>query len=321
MISVIVPIYNAEDFLGRCIESILNQTYKDYELILINDGSTDNSKNICESIISKNPDKRIILINKENGGSASARNVGLRRAIGDFISFVDADDYVSESFLERMMDLQHDFNADVVQCNHETGSNTQFIFDDMDKGHYCISREEAFDRFCYRKTYLSAVVLWNKLIKKELFNNLTFVEGKSIDDEYICLELLKRCTVFVLSNERLYYYFQSQNSQMRSRYSIKKAKDFYELYLYQNKIIKNNVNKDYLGAYYYRCCRGFLDNLYYTKKVNPNNSIFIDDLKKEIKRSIKFVFISKKVTLSEKMLIFLQCLVPGMIWRIKRGRI
>ena len=114
LVSIVVPIYNVDKYLEECIESLKNQTYKNVEIILINDGSTDNSEQICRK--EERQDNRIVFINKNNGGSASAKNVGLEIAKGDYISFVDSDDFIELDMIEYMVNTIKKYNADIVQC-------------------------------------------------------------------------------------------------------------------------------------------------------------------------------------------------------------
>ena len=114
LVSIIVPIFNVDKYLEKCIKSIINQTYRNLEIILINDGSTDNSYQICKKYSEQ--DSRIVLIDKQNGGSASAKNYGLKIAKGDYISFVDSDDFVELDMIEYMVNTIKKFNTDIVQC-------------------------------------------------------------------------------------------------------------------------------------------------------------------------------------------------------------
>ena len=131
IISIIVPIYNSEKYLERCINSILNQTYTNFELILINDGSKDSSLKICRKYASK--DNRIVVIDKENEGVSIARNMGIQRAKGELISFVDADDYIEKTFLEDMLNVMSKYNVDYVTCgyNRVYDDHTEHINNDL----------------------------------------------------------------------------------------------------------------------------------------------------------------------------------------------
>jgi len=116
LLSVIVPIYNVDRYLKKCLDSLLNQTYTNLEIILINDGSTDSSYEICKQYAGKDP--RFRLINKENGGLGQARNVGLENANGDIYAFVDSDDWIDIRMFEKMISAMEEYNADIVQCNY-----------------------------------------------------------------------------------------------------------------------------------------------------------------------------------------------------------
>ena len=151
-ISVIVPIFNGEKYLRRCIESILKQTYKNIELILINDGSEDKSLAICEEY--KKNDKRIIIINKENEGVSIARNIGIEKATGELISFVDADDYLEITFLQELFDMMKKYNTEYITCgynrvydNHIEQVNNDLKEILMTADEYLKKWETLFDKF------------------------------------------------------------------------------------------------------------------------------------------------------------------------------
>lgn len=152
-ISIVVPIYNTSFFLNKCIESIVNQSYSKLEIILVNDGSTDNSLSICDSYASQ--DDRIIVISKENGGLSSARNAGLDVATGDFIGFVDSDDFVASDMYEQLLDAILASNADVAECGYylhdgiRPRDSKKALFDDIVSGEYvCCRRQVVSYRNC-----------------------------------------------------------------------------------------------------------------------------------------------------------------------------
>lgn len=223
VVSVIVPVYNAEQYLEECIQCILAQSYSDYELILVNDGSTDRSGDICDRYAEQ--DRRIQVIHKENGGSASARNLGLDCAKGKYIAFVDADDLVHRDFLHTLVGVAEKYYADIVQCEYQVirDRDVADITRQMEPGIESIcSNIEMMEEFCKKSTYVPTALLWNKLWRAELFKNLRFPEGRGIDDEYLSYQLLYRGNKTVKVEQKPYYYFMSPNSQMRSAPSIKK---------------------------------------------------------------------------------------------------
>ena len=165
LISIIIPMYNSEKTLNRCIESVLKQTYSNIEVVLINDGSTDNSRNICEEFAKK--DNRIVLVNKENEGVGKARNTGLEVSNGKYISFVDSDDYIESNMIENLYNILISHNVDCVKANYDIVTkngiekNNEIIIDS-------IYEQENIESFVYellRERVKS--FLWLLLIKKE----------------------------------------------------------------------------------------------------------------------------------------------------------
>ena len=177
LVSIIVPVYNVEKYLSKCIEILINQTYTNIEILLINDGSTDNSKKICEQF--KEKDSRIKLINKENGGLSDARNKGLQEAIGKYIAFVDSDDYVEKNYIETLYSLITKFNSEIAIADFRVIKGAKKIKEDETK-EYCITPEKAIEEMLYSDFYYISAC--SKLYKKELFENVEFPKGKMFED-------------------------------------------------------------------------------------------------------------------------------------------
>lgn len=232
-ISVIVPIYNVEKYLRRCIDSIINQTYKNLEIILVNDGSLDGSLDICKKY--KKIDSRIKLVNKNNGGLSSARNEGLKIATGDYISFIDSDDWIKEDMYENLLNNAIKYNADIsvggVADLLEKEDSYEVIKSDFDGVHKieCISREEAIEKFL-----MEPWAAWDKIYKREVHENLYFPLGEINEDEAIALKLLDKCNNIVYDNKVFYNYIKRKNSITTSEFNEKKF-DWY-------KHCKNNLN-------------------------------------------------------------------------------
>lgn len=224
LITIIVPIYNAEQTLHRCITSILNQTYKKWELILVNDGSTDGSGGICNFFCGK--DRRIKVIEKENGGASSARNAGLLEAKGIYIGFVDADDYIADNFLEVLYKFAVKENCDISFCdyyeekdgyrkeyksrsgNDDTLSQKEFVYE------MAAGRIQGF--------------LWNKLLKREILydqNGKLILLSETIsicEDLLYCMQIVWNAGRIGYAASPLYYYCQRDDSAYRSPYNRKK---------------------------------------------------------------------------------------------------
>ena len=231
MISVVVPIYNVEKFLGQCIESIINQTYNDIEIILVDDGSTDNSGKICDEY--KSIDNRIRVIHKVNGGLSSARNVGMRIAQGEYICFIDSDDYIDSQMLEIMK--KQIKNADIVICGKEDiwGNDAHNITSSDLESNYDIismSGEVAFEHFLLEDKE-GYVVAWNKLYRTHIFiqYNIKFPEGKIHEDCFTIYKLFIHSQKVVYIDIPLYKYRHREGSIMCNR-DISKDMSIIEAY-------------------------------------------------------------------------------------------
>lgn len=231
-LSIIVPIYNVERYLERCIISILNQTYINFELILVNDGSTDNSKDICEKYLSI--DNRIKLINKKNGGLSSARNTGIELAIGEYIAFVDSDDYINKYMYEVLITTLKKDKSDMVICGYnkvdQNEINFQEINNHIDVNNVLaskISKVEALDKLLIEGEKF--VVPWNKIYKRKLFNELRYKNGKIYEDEFLAHRVLYKCNKVSVINEKLYFYIQRDGSIINSKFTTKRFDKVYAL--------------------------------------------------------------------------------------------
>ena len=210
-ISVIVPIFRVEDYLHRCIDSIIHQTYTNLEIILVDDGSDDKCAVICDGFALF--DNRIKVIHKENGGLSSARNIGLGAATGQFIAFVDPDDYINHHMYKNMMDQLIEHDADIVMCDFQyvySDSSQETLEKDIE-----VRDIEVFDghkaQYLMCEDYISRViytVAWNKLYKKELFEGIKYPEGRIHEDEARTYELLYKAKTICYLKEPFYYYFQ-----------------------------------------------------------------------------------------------------------------
>lgn len=231
-LSIIVPIYNVERYLERCIISILNQTYINFELILVNDGSTDNSKDICEKYLSI--DNRIKLINKKNGGLSSARNTGIELAIGEYIAFVDSDDYINKYMYEVLITTLKKDKSDMVICGYnkvdQNEANFQEINNYIDVNNVLaskISKVEALDKLLIEGEKF--VLAWNKIYKRKLFNELRYKNGKIYEDEFLAHRVLYKCNKVSVINEKLYFYIQRDGSIINSKFTTKRFDKVYAL--------------------------------------------------------------------------------------------
>lgn len=222
LISVIVPVYNVEKYVGKCIESIINQTYKNLEIILVDDGSSDNSGKICDGYAGI--DSRIIVIHKKNAGLSEARNSGLDKASGEYVMFVDSDDYIDIRMLEVMYKRICDDNSDICVCNF-------VCVDENDKNLKMDDKSNLRDDIIYKDNifcefigyaHAKYIVSVCKLYKMKLFNDLRFVRGKCNEDEFMANEIYHRCDKISTMQDSLYFYLKRNNSIMNSGFSIKR---------------------------------------------------------------------------------------------------
>ena len=238
LISVIIPVYNVSAYLRRCLDSVISQIYKNLEIILVDDGSTDGSGKICEEYAEK--DNRIKVFHQENGGQALARNNAIKLANGNYILYADSDDILTADHVEHLVMLQDKYSADIVQCEmikfRDEGQILTFEQQkEIDEELY--NAQEALKQFSYQKKFTASP--WGKLIKKGLMDGLEFPVGVGYEDIAIMYKVIGVAEKLVYSSKVCYYYRQHQNSTMHTKFSDKKvdririAEQFFD-YMKQN---------------------------------------------------------------------------------------
>lgn len=209
LISVVVPIYKVEEYLDRCVSSLVGQSYKNLEIILVDDGSPDNCPQMCEGWADK--DNRIKVIHKENGGLSDARNAGLKAVTGDYIGFVDSDDWIDVKTYELVLKKMLDTASDIGAFNILSVTSEEFTPELSDEYEVLDSEkaiENTIDDVGVR------TVVWNKLYKRELLDGLPFEKGKLHEDEFFTFRVLDRAERIVYLHRQCYYYFQRPSSIM-----------------------------------------------------------------------------------------------------------
>lgn len=218
LISVIVPVYNVEKYLKRCVDSIIWQSYSNLEIILVNDGSPDRCGEICNEYAKK--DDRVRVIHKKNGGLSDARNAGVEIARGNYLAFIDSDDWVNEKYFEKLYQLISNTNSDIVSCNFlETDGKVKTTIP-QEVEIYTFTNYEALEQLT-NKFYSQLVVSWGKIYKSNLFNDIKFPVGKIHEDEFVIHHLLYSADKVVLTTEQLYYYYQRNDSITGEGFNIK----------------------------------------------------------------------------------------------------
>lgn len=245
MISVIIPMYNAEKYVEKCLNSLLKQTYQDLEIIIVNDGSKDYSREICEEYVKK--DKRITLINTENRGAGSARNTGIEASKGEYISFIDSDDYVCPDYYERFLKMIEHTGADIAIGRYERISeHGEMKFINSGEIKECTNMEELMILYGEDvNDYINAVLVTNKLYKRELFEgNIRFPVGRLIDDEFIIYKLIYKANKIVYTDDVMYAYVQSDSSIMRTNFKEQRVYDTMDVYDEVYAFFKEHGNKE-----------------------------------------------------------------------------
>ena len=218
LISVIVPVYNVEKYLARCIDSIIAQTYKNLEIILVDDGSADTSGAICDEYA--HTDSRIRVFHKENGGLSDARNFGIAESHGEYLGFVDSDDYIATDMYELLYSLVCEYNVSMAACDVcdvDDGKEPHLI--SKGDGILCVGREEAMRIVLDGR--INYAYAWNKLYKRELFDTIRYPVGKYIEDFFVILPLIEKAGNVAFCPEQKYYYVHRENSIMTSVFSKK----------------------------------------------------------------------------------------------------
>ncbi len=224
LISVIVPVYMVEEYLDECIKSILNQTYKKIEVILIDDGSKDSSGKICDEYQKK--DSRVRVIHQENKGLAAVRNLGIRTAMGEFIQFVDSDDWIDERMLEDKYALMQKYDADIV-CSRviRVNNKNSYLLNKWNYDIKIMNRLEALSVLFFPQ-YVD-VITCNKLIKAELFERVIYPEGKLYEDMFTTWKIISNANR-VLCINRAYYYYRINPESIGNRPFSQKNKELLE---------------------------------------------------------------------------------------------
>ncbi|NMM99267.1 glycosyltransferase family 2 protein [Bifidobacterium olomucense] len=238
VVSIIIPVYNVESTVSRCLDSVILQTYRNLEIVVVNDGSTDTSPNICDSYAKKDP--RITVLHKQNGGLSSARNYGIEHCHGAYIAFVDSDDYLEPDYVSALLNLILNNNADLSICSYydehdnNGGQMKDLVTTGLDYLQESLKRREP-----------RPIVAWDKLYNRSLCENNMFPIGKIHEDEFIYHEVLFGARKVALTSKKLYHYTKNEKSIISSPFSIKNL-DRIEAYIQRlDFVIANNINDVY----------------------------------------------------------------------------
>ena len=288
-ISIVVPIYNIERYVKKCVNSLINQTYKNIEIILVDDGSTDRSSVICDEYSKKY--KNIIVIHQKNQGLSAARNCAVRKATGEYIMFVDGDDWIEEKTVEILKELMEKNGADIssiIKVGHHFESGELIIGNSY--------------KMLLHMLYKSCFEIWGKLFKRKLFENIEFPVGKIHEDLYTLPQIVTKADVIVVYHKGLYNYRHRQDSIMACA-----AKDYYydlvqcciegvktSCFIFEKEEEREDLEKFYmyhiLWYYYNVVC--IADEVYY-KKASRNIGLFYKEIESEYWKNTKISYEDK----------------------------
>jgi Glycosyltransferases involved in cell wall biogenesis len=294
IVSVIVPVYNVSGYLRKCIDSICNSVYRELEIILVDDGSTDESGKICDKY--EDLDERIKVIHKSNGGLSSARNVGMKAASGSYICFVDSDDYISKDMIQILLDKAVNTDADVVQCGFDRVDESGRIKSLMKVDEWVISGDEISLAY-YTQCKSIPVIVWNKLFKKGLIDTVQFVEGRNNEDNMFGVDILPKVKIWASVDKILYHYLIRKNSIMGAGFTEKKFDSIYALKYVTKKT--ELYAPEYLEyVYFNRALNAFY--LYYDiwKSNLQDKKKYYKVVEEEFQNN--FIYVTRKAKISNK---------------------
>lgn len=301
MISIIIPVYNSEKTLKRCVDSILNQTFnRDIEILLVNDGSKDSSESICLEY--QNNDKRIKYFKKENGGVSSARNLGIYEAKGEYIAFVDSDDYVEPNMYEIMLNKISKDGSDIVICGYnEIYSDTQRK---INVHPYYANNKTEIAKFVaenFNKAIVSSP--WNKIFKKKLIKNFYDEKISLGEDLLFNIQYFKNVTSITVINEALYDYDLTNVNSLSNKYSNDNFDNMIKIVEESMKYLKYyDIDCKYYDELYYKLLMNSLNNIKQECKVN-NRKRAIVLIEKYIEENI-VVYAAQNINLKKYNIIF-----------------
>ena len=317
MISIIVPIYNVAEYLGYAMESLVNQTYKDFEVILVNDGSTDNSGQLCDQYASEYD--WVSAYHKENGGLSDARNYGVAKAKGDWIVFLDPDDYFEPCALELLMELQKRTGARIVAgkgkdtYDHHSYHNYQ-INEEMLAKAILLSSEETLTEMLYGN--LATVSAWAKLFPRDIVEKHPYPKGKIYEDLFVISDYLKEVDLVCVINLGIYHYYRRPNSITLSNFNSKHY-DFYDSMDHLEEVVQKDyaANTELDDAV---IARLFIGSLHIFILISDSSKKEILRIQRRIRPFLGRVLKNKRINLKNKAIYVMLSLAPGLYYRFKK---
>lgn len=312
-ISVIIPVYNGEKYIKKCLMSVMNQTYRNIEIVVVDDGSFDESCKIINEMMQT--DSRIKLIKKKNEGVAVARNIGMEVSTGDYVMFVDADDYIDEDYLQKMYSEIKKYNVDMVcsgYCEYNNDGLYKNVVLNKEELNGC---SECYEYFWKSKNIVeefSGAVVWGKLYKKEILRDTIFEKlAYGEDTLFIACIWGKNINVFITDFVG-YYYFRNADS-VTQNIDVNKQKYINDMLICYEKICKMYYEVDARAAEEYK--KGIVDSIFSLKRHIYNKRLFIDmrsDINYHVKELQKFT----KIDMKTRTFLYVYYHFPRIAWRL-----
>ncbi len=313
MITVVVSIYKVERYLNKCIESLLNQNYKDFEIILVDDGSPDKCPVMCDEWGKRDP--RIRVFHKENGGLSSARNCGIEHAKGEFIIFPDPDDWVEPDYLERIFSLREEYDADLSICGHYYGEN----INNKNAQISILNTEKALEQLMMPRAFCGYA--WNKLYSIDIIrkNNLRFdTELGMVQDLHFNVRYFQFCKKIVYDPKPLYHYVIDSGG-VTSRHTALTPRKISGLKTYEKIAEITHVNYPYIESIAYASlCNMCLEDIYIYYKSGVKSKEIIDLLRNNFCKHRKIFYKSKAYTKRDKRFSSFVVLHPRVYYYVRR---
>ena len=308
LISIIVPVYNVEKYIHQCVDSVINQTYKNIEIILVDDGSPDNCGRICDEYAAK--DSRIKVIHKANGGLSDARNHGIEAAKGDWLMFIDSDDWIEPDMAQKLLGAAKKEDADMAVCGVILFDETKEYTPD----YFCLSQGVFSPKDIFRKNIPTAfVIACNKLFNKSLFSTYCFECGRIHEDEIAAHHLIGKCNRIIAIEDKLYHYRQVSGSITKTvtHKHIDVLYALYDRFEYYKSINYKESSDTVLNSYFWN-----LDNYYFRVEKNSESAPRLRECMKNTRKLIPYYLRVKDISIKERLLKLVFCISPSLYKQI-----
>lgn len=298
-ISVIIPVYNVERYIEECLRSVCNQTLKDIEILCINDGSTDNSLEILKSFAQN--DNRVIIIDQQNAGVSAARNKGLELSKGEYISFVDSDDYIKPDFLEKLYNKATETEADIVACGVTYLENGNFNAQNHLHKQTFKTGKDIITTINDKFSFMSSVVIWNKLYSANLIkkHNIKFVENCRFEDNHFTFITIAIANKIALEPSTEYIYRIINNSFMSDIFNSKKLFDIIKIMDNLKLDIQEKIKTQEMPEIFEKIYNAYVIGIFYSWNKNISKN-YIKEYQSEIIKRVEGITISNNEFIDKK---------------------